>query len=78
MEETYKTTDLDMGTIIKHVTGVDPIISYDTQRIATLTFPCNQAVTDVVMRFESGITIDAKTLLTIRRQLYRRVKSARI
>lgn len=74
MTRTYQTKNLELASAIKTLTGLDPDISFDGQGIATLQFPMTQAVADVVMRFESGILIDARTLLATRNQLYRRVR----
>ena len=71
---TYKTKNLELGSTIKVVAAIDPVFNFDDLGIATLEFPMSQAVADVVMRFESGILVDARTLLTVRNQLYRRVR----
>lgn len=75
MKTTYQTKNLELGSTIKAVVGIDPNICFDSQGIATLEFPMSQAVADVVMRYESGILIDARTLITVRNQIYKRVRS---
>lgn len=71
---TYQTKNLEIGSTIKTITGLDPDISFDGQGMATLQYPMTQAVSDVVMRFESGIQVDARTVLTVRNQIYKRVR----
>lgn len=71
---TYQTKNLELGSTIKTLTKLDPDISFDGQGIATLEFPMTQAVADVVMKYESGILVDARTLLTVRNQMYRRIR----
>lgn len=76
----YETNNIDLGTTIYVVTGVDPEISFiDGNGIATLKFPITQAIAAVVMRYESanGIRADARKLLTARNQLYKRVRRER-
>lgn len=74
---TYRTTNLELGSTIKAVEKIDPGLTFDAQGIATLEFPMSQGVTDVVLRYESGILVDARTILTVRNQLYRRVREGR-
>lgn len=74
---TYTTKNLELGATIKAVTGIDADVSIKENGIATLEFPMVQAVADVVMRYESGILVDARTVLTIRNQMYRRIKGGR-
>lgn len=74
MSRTYQTKNLELGSTIKSVTGIDPDINFDDQGIATLEYTMCQTVADVVMQYESGIKVDARTLLTVRNQLYRRVR----
>lgn len=74
---TYRTKNIELGSTIKTVAVISPDISFDGQGIATLEFPMTQAVADVVMRYESGILVDARTLLTVRNQMYRRIKGGR-
>ena len=75
MSPTYQTKNLELGITIYTVTGTSPDICFhDGSGIATLEFPMTQAVADVVMRYESGILVDARTILTVRNQIYRRVR----
>ena len=73
---TYSTKSIEIGSTIKAVTGIDPDPCFnDGTGIATFEFPLTQAVADVVMQYESGsLLVDARTLLTVRNQLYRRIK----
>ena len=74
MTTTYQTKNLELGSTIIAVVGIDPNICFDGQGIATLEFPMSQAVADVVLRYEAGISVDARTLLTVRNQIYKRVR----
>lgn len=77
---TYTTKNIELGSAIKTVAHVDPDVCFhDGSGIASLEFPLTQAVADVVMRYESGsLLVDARTLLTVRNQLYRRIKRGTI
>ena len=77
---TYCTKSIEISTTIKAITGIDPDPCFhDGTGIATFEFPLTQAVADVVMRYESGsLLVDARTLLTVRNQLYRRIKRGTI
>lgn len=75
MTRPYQTKSFEIGSTIKTKTGIDPDIYFDDQGIATLEFPMNQAVIDVVMGYESGrLLVEPRTLLTVRNQLYRRIR----
>lgn len=73
---TYNTKNIELGATIQTRTSLAPDICFhDGGGIATLEFPLTQAVADVVMQYESGsLLVDARTLLTVRNQLYRRIK----
>ena len=78
MTRPYQTKSFEIGSTIKSITGVDPDISFDGQGIATLEFPMTQAVADVVINYESGrLLVEPRTLLTVRNQLYRRIRGGR-
>ena len=80
MTTTYQTKNLELGITIKTCTVIDPDICFDGQGIAILEFPLTQAVADVVMRYESetGVMVNARTILNVRNQIYRRVRGGRI
>jgi hypothetical protein len=77
MSRTYQTKNIEQASTIKTIAKADPDISFDESGLATFTFPETPEVTAVVMRYESGVQADAKTLLNTRNQLFRRVKGVR-
>jgi len=78
MSRTYTTKSIEIGSTLQALTGLDPSVSFDENGIATLEFPLNSEVTEIVMAFESGnLRVEPRTLLTVRNQLFRRVKGVR-
>ena len=77
MTRPYQTKNIDLASTIKAVTGIDPDICFNGSGIATLEFPMTNAVAHVVMSYESGIHVEARTLLAVRNQLYKRVRGGR-
>lgn len=78
MTRPFQTKNIELASTIKTLSGIDPDICFDGQGIATLEFTMNQAVADVVMNYESGrLLVEPRTLLTVRNQLYRRVRGGR-
>jgi len=75
MSRPYATKNIEIASTIKTITGIDPDISFDCRSIATLEFPLTTEVSEIVMSFESGLLrVEPRTLLTVRNQLYRRVR----
>jgi hypothetical protein len=74
MTRPYSTSNIEQAATIMTVTGIDPELSFDGTGRATFKFPSTSEVSTVVMQYESGIDADARTLLTVRNQLFRRVR----
>jgi hypothetical protein len=72
----YKTKSIEQASTIKTAKKLDPELSFDETGIATFTFPEKPEVVNVVMNYEFGFLVDARTVLNTRNQLLRRVKGA--
>ena len=77
MPRTYRTKNIEQAATIQAVTGFTPEIIFDETGLACFCFPVNDEVISVVMRYDSGIPVDARSVLTIRNQLYKRIKGGR-
>lgn len=77
MYRPYQTKNIEQAATIMTVTKANPLISFDYSGIATFTFPGSFEVATVVMLYESGIQVDARTLLSIRNQLFKRIRGGR-
>jgi hypothetical protein len=78
MQRPYQTKNIEQAATIQTVTKADPLISFDDSGIATFTFPGTFEVASVVMMYENGIQVDARTLLCFRNQLFKRIRGGRI
>lgn len=74
---TYKTKNIEQAATIKTDAKVDPAISFDESGLATFTFPQTPEVVAVVLNYDTGVLVDARTVLNTRNQLFRRVKGVR-
>lgn len=71
----YSTKSIETGITIKAITSIDPDISFDARCISNLPFPTLTEVSEVVIFFESGwLHVEPKVLLTVRNQLFRRIR----
>jgi hypothetical protein len=77
MTRPYQTRNIEQASVIIVVTKIDPLISFDDAGIATFTFPSSFEVANVIMMYESGINVDARTILSIRNQLFKRIRGGR-
>jgi hypothetical protein len=71
---TYQTKNIEQAAAIKTQVKIDPAISFDETGLATFTFPQTPEVVAVVMAYDTGILVDARTVLNTRNQLFRRIK----
>lgn len=74
MPSTYSTKNIELAAAIQATIGLKPSISFDGSGLATLTFSVTSDVTSTVMQYEADLQIDARTILTIRNQLFKRIK----
>lgn len=74
MNRPYHTKSIDQAAAIQAKTGIDPTIIFQETGIAIFEFPLTSDVTDVVLTYESGCQVDARAILTIRNQIFRRLK----
>ncbi|NVN97331.1 hypothetical protein HXX01_03830 [Candidatus Nomurabacteria bacterium] len=77
MSRPYQTKNIEQASAIIVVTQIDPLISFDDAGIATFTFPGTFEVANVIMMYESGLDVDARTILSIRNQLFKRIRGGR-
>lgn len=73
---TIETQNIDLAATVQAVTGAEPIINHGGQ-LSTFTFPAAQAVKDVLVGYETGLKVEARRLLTVRNQLFRRLRARR-
>lgn len=73
---TIKTQSIDHAATIQAVTGTEPTIDHGGQ-LSTFTFPATQAVKDVLVGYETGLKVEARRLLAVRNQLFRRLRGGR-
>lgn len=78
MHRPYQTKNIEQAATIQTVTLIDPMISFDDSGLATFTFPGTLEVATVIMLYESGIQVDARTVLNKRNQLYKRLRGGRL
>jgi len=74
MTRPYATKNIEQASTIQAATKIAPAIFFDNTGLGTFSFPASPAVTAVVLAYESGILVDARTLLTTRNQLFKRIK----
>jgi len=74
MDRPYQTKNIEQAATIQTVTKIEPFISFDDSGIATFTFPGTFEVANVVMLYEHSIHVDARSLLSIRNQLFKRIR----
>ena len=77
MTRPYQTKNIEQAATIQTATGIEPDLSFDGSGLATFSFPPAPEVSQIVMNYESGISVDARTLLNTRNQLFKRVKGGR-
>jgi hypothetical protein len=70
----YKTKNIDIAATIQAVTRITPEISYEHDGLALFTFPSTEGVISAFMGYESSLEVDARTLLTTRNQLFKRIR----
>jgi hypothetical protein len=75
---TYQTKSIEQAAAIMAVSKIDPRISFNESGLATFSFPQLPAVIEVVMQYETGFMVDARTVLNTRNQLFKRVRGGRI
>lgn len=69
----YRIQNIDLAAAIQTATGIEPGITFDG-RLAEFAFPDSQEVRDVVIAYESGLTLNAKRLLSHRLNLFKRIR----
>lgn len=74
MNRPYRTKSIDQAAAIQAKTGIVPKIIFQETGIALFEFPLSPDVTNVVLSYESGCLVDARNVLTIRNQIFRRLK----
>ncbi len=75
---TISTSNIDVAASVQTVTGIIPEIVYsDAAVIASFMFPATPVVREALVGYETGLNLEAKRLLGVRNQLFRRLKVAR-
>ena len=77
MNRQYHTRNIEQAAAIQTVSKIEPVISWSESRLATFTFPSTEEVINAVLNYESGISVDARTCLDTRNQLFKRAKGVR-
>lgn len=73
--ETIKLKSIDLAAVVQAVTDEQPLVTYlNGNHLAQFEFSATERVKDAILRYEQGLCIEARKLLTIRTQLYRRIR----
>lgn len=77
-QTTITLKSLDRAAIIEADTGETSASKYNGQTgLMEFVFPRTKAVTDCMLRIDTGLQVDALKLLECRTRLYRRIKGGR-
>lgn len=69
---------VDVASVLHTVTGQEPELLYESgSTVATFLFKHSDEIMNTLALHEIGLQVDAKTLLTNRNQLFRRLKGGR-
>lgn len=73
---TLSTRSIDVAAFVAAVTGTDPEIVF-AGTMASFAFPSTAETRDTLIAYECGGLCEARKLLEIRGQLFRRIKGGR-
>ncbi len=74
--ETFKTKNIDLASFIIAVSGEDCTVNF-CGPLADFEFPSNYVTRDALAGFETGMMVEGCKLLSIRNQLFRRIRGAK-
>jgi hypothetical protein len=73
-----KIKSVDVASVLQKVTGEEPELMYESgSTVATFLFKHSDKIMNTLAMYEIGLQVDAKDLLAIRNQLFRRLKGGR-
>lgn len=76
--EKIKIQNVDIAAVIQTATGIEPVLSFgDGSGLANFTFPADHCIMETLVQYEQQLQLEAKRLLSVRNQLFRRLKGGR-
>lgn len=76
-QQRIKIKSIDVAATVQAATGQTPELLFEGGSIATFVFNNSPEVVQSLALYEIGLNVDAKNLLTVRNQLFRRLKGGR-